>query len=298
VRIPRWGCPKSRAKRSYTAIYCAKVIASPLQVAVLNCNDSLLGQPQIWDITTEVPNAPHSVCAWARYNTGMTVEFSPAHHALLFAWVAREVLARTEDERGEAILRQAVRRYGEQRGSRMAQRAQRDGQPVDMTAYLAYAEWQAAPELFETSRQPVPGGASSHVFRCPWQQAWLDNGVSAAGRLYCLEIDEALGRGFGLSENLLVTGTLSNGEARCEFIYPGADLERLQDMPVDPSRRVMPWVYHLGHLFAVLRSVLATELGEAGTAALQAGLEQFRAQFGEDAAQQMLEAAGGDFNTV
>jgi hypothetical protein len=40
------GCPKSRAKRGYTAIYCASVIASLLQVAVLNCNDPLFGQPR------------------------------------------------------------------------------------------------------------------------------------------------------------------------------------------------------------------------------------------------------------
>ncbi len=64
------------------------------------------------------------------------------HHAPLFAWAARE-LCRAAGDRGEGIVRRAVRRYGEQRGRRMALRAQADGHPLDMVHYMAYGEWRA-----------------------------------------------------------------------------------------------------------------------------------------------------------
>ena len=38
----------------------------------------------------------------------------------------------------------ATQLYAQQRGSRMAQRALRDGQPLDFATYRAYSEWRAS----------------------------------------------------------------------------------------------------------------------------------------------------------
>ena len=56
------------------------------------------------------------------------VSFTAEHHALLFAWVAREAVALGGEQAAVPALRAAVRRYGEERGHRMALRAQQDGQ--------------------------------------------------------------------------------------------------------------------------------------------------------------------------
>jgi hypothetical protein len=66
--------------------------------------------------------------------------FSPTHHALLFAWMSLEIIRRAGADEGECIVRSAVQRYGEQRGRRMALRAQANGHPLTMTHYLAYGE--------------------------------------------------------------------------------------------------------------------------------------------------------------
>jgi hypothetical protein len=226
----------------------------------------------------------------------MTVEFSPTHHALLFAWIAQETLQRAGAEPGQAVLRRAVRQYGEQRGRRMAQRAQSAGRPLDMTSYLAYGEWQAAAEMFDTRLESAPQGARSLVFRCPWHQAWFENGLNDSGRLYCLEIDEALGRGFNPELRLEVQATRSNMAEACRFIYHGANLEALQEIQVDRSRTVMPWDYHLGHLYQTMFAVLQADLGPAGEQAAQAGLAAFARRFGEQAAERIRAFQDANFD--
>ena len=226
----------------------------------------------------------------------MKMEFNPEHHALLFAWIAQEVIRREGEGRGSVAVREAVRRYGEQRGSRMAQRARRDGQALDMTTYMAYGEWQAEPGLFAASTDVLEGTPRSLIQRCPWHEAWVGDEVNEAGRLYCLEIDPALARGFNPQVRLEVNGTRSNGASACVFLYHQADLEVLSRMQVDKSQTVMGWEYHLGHLYATLRQVLRVELGENGEAAARAGLERFAERFGKAAAEKIESYQDVDFN--
>jgi hypothetical protein len=65
--------------------------------------------------------------------TENNVSFTPTDHALLFAWIGREVVQRVGEEKGEAIMRKAVARYARQRGQRMALRAQANGHALTMT---------------------------------------------------------------------------------------------------------------------------------------------------------------------
>jgi hypothetical protein len=224
--------------------------------------------------------------------------FSPTHHALLFAWIAREVQKRAGKPLGEAIMRRAVRRYGEQRGRRMALRALADRQPLDMTTFLAYGEWQAAEGMFDSRMESQPGAVRSLVLRCPWNQAWADYGLNDSGRLYCLEIDAAISRGFNPANQLEVKGTLSNGAEASEFVYHAASLEALSQQPVDHTRTVLPWDYHLGHLYKTAGEVICEEMGEAGQAAMQAALAQFARQFGEEAAETVLAFRDTDFDAL
>lgn len=224
--------------------------------------------------------------------------FSPTQHALLFAWIAQEVQKRAGEQRGAAILRRAVRRYGEQRGRRMALRALADGQPLDMTSYLAYSEWEAAPGAFESRMESQPGAVRSLVFRCPWHEAWVENDLNGPGRLYCLEIDAAISRGFNPANRLDVIGTRSNGAPASEFIFHAANLEEVTQRRVERSRTVMPWEFHLGHLYKTVGEVVVTELGAAGQAAMQAALAEFSGRFGAAAAQEVLAFQDTDFEVL
>jgi len=224
-----------------------------------------------------------------------STEFTPTHHALLFAWLARAVVRRVGEARGEAVIRRGARRYGEQRGHRMALRAEAGGWPLDMNAYRAYGEWRApegstAAEMVRETPDPV-----QHVLECPWHRAWEDQELMPFGRLYCLEIDHALARGFDPELRLGVNSIKSNGDGFCEFVYHGADLKSgIQPM----ETAVMSWEYHLGHLYKTMGEVIVEELGEGGAEALREGLREFAACYGQPAARVVQVYAGADFDRL
>jgi hypothetical protein len=222
-------------------------------------------------------------------------DLTPTHHALLFAWLARAVIRRAGKSQGEAIVRQAVRRYGEQRGRRMAMRALSDGQALTMNAYMAYGEWRAAAGQADSAMVqefPLPIG---QVYRCPWHEAWEDQDVMAYGRLYCLEVDHALVRGFNPDLRLDINSIKSAGDDFCEFAYYGADLSE----PAQSGRpTVMPWDYHLGHLYKTVGQVVLEEIGEPGAEAVSEALAEFAACFGQDAAAAIEAYGDTDFDSL
>lgn len=225
----------------------------------------------------------------------VTEEFAPTHHALLFAWLSRAVVHRAGEIQGEAIVRKAVRRYGEQRGRRMALRASADGYPLNMDAYRAYGEWRApegatAAKIVREGPDPV-----QHVQVCPWHRAWEEQGLMPYGRLYCLEVDHALARGFSPEIELGVNSIMSGGAECCEFVFYGAGVEGAVE-PV--SKTVMPWQYHLGHLYSTMCDVIVEEMGEQGEEALCEGLGEFAAHYGPAAAEIIESYAGTDFDRL
>jgi hypothetical protein len=223
-------------------------------------------------------------------NSVTSLEFSAADHARLFGWISRAVINRVGDERGPAVVRQAVRRYGEQRGRRMAMRAQAHGDPMTMDTFLAYGELRIrqGESVFETMQEK--SDLVSRAVRCAWHQAWQADDVLPYGELYCLDVDHALLRGFNPELRIEVNSRLSGGDPCCEFVYhdvAGAD--------VGGGRVTMPWIYHLGHLFNTAGEVIALELGEVGEDAMAEALAEFAANYGEEAAQAVAAYQDTDF---
>lgn len=233
------------------------------------------------------------------------VLFSPKHHALLFAWISKAVFDRVDENRAEAVIRKAVRRYGEERGRRMALRARSNGHKLSMVNYIAYGEWQAEPgQQIQEIIAKVPN-LVTHVHKCPWQDAWAENDALHYGRLYCQEVDEALVRGFNPDLHLDVNGTKSEGKGHCEFVFHNANLGIINTIllgyrrAVKPAgNAVMPWDYHLGHLFKTMREVIGEEFGELGEEAMDAALSVFTESFGESAGEAIKAFSGTDFKRL
>jgi hypothetical protein len=122
--------------------------------------------------------------------------FSEQHHALLFALIAKEIVEQAGKDAGEAVLRVAVRRYGKQRGRRMAMRALANGDDLSMTSFLIYGEWRSGTGLGKHDQTVLGSDVRMVVPRCPWTLTWMEASLSEYGRLYCLEIDKALVHGF------------------------------------------------------------------------------------------------------
>ncbi len=218
--------------------------------------------------------------------------FTATHHALLFVWISREVLERIRVEDGETVMRAAVRRYGEERGRRMALRALADGQALDMASYLAYGEWEV--DAGQMVRQVIDRAPDiqTHVFRCPWHVAWSESDLLEYGRLYCLDIDNALVRGFNPDLRLEVNRTQTNDGGYCEFVY------RDVGNGIPKRGALMPWEYHTGHLYKTVRDVLLKQLGRLGREALSAALGEFSERYGREAAALVVSYWDTDFSCV
>jgi hypothetical protein len=90
-----------------------------------------------------------------------------------------------------------------------------------------------------------------------------------------------------------VESTRPNGGDCCHFVFHGG----LGDSEiVTPQREtVMPWRYHLGHLYWTLSGVLLAELGQTGEVALHEALKAFSASYGEEALATILAFRDLDF---
>ena len=122
---------------------------------------------------------------------------------------------------------------------------------------------------------------------------------------FCLEIDKAVVHGFNEDLVLDVNGTLSNGAEYCDMTFKEADF-RLKKMAgvawkkiVRPGRTaVMPWEYHVGHLYKTLGEVVAQELGDEAPGVMAAALEKFTDEFGEAAGDSVLAYQDTDFDRL
>lgn len=235
-----------------------------------------------------------------------TAAFTPAHHGLLMAWISRQVCQRVGPVKGEQLVRKAIRRYGEERGSRMAQRAISYGKELTMVNYLVFAEWSAAPGEVEQRLETV----NHHdlrmlVERCPWHAAWMKADLLEYGRLYCQEIDMALVHGFNPELHLDVNKTQTNDRQPCDFVFHGTtlnfstNLALLVGKKLSPGKHVvLPWEYHTGHLYKTMSDVLFAELGLTGREAAEAALVEFSEQFGAEAAQIVHDHLQTDFTCL
>jgi len=232
-------------------------------------------------------------------------EFTPTHHALMMAWISRAVVDVVGEEEGERIIRRGVVKYGNQRGRRMAMRAEANGHPLTMANYFAYAEVKLKRKDFKMEileRSPHARGRTSV---CPWAVAWERNDLMSYGRYFCLEIDRAVVQGFNDDLVLEVTGTLSNGAEYCDMTFMDANFT-LPTMAgvawkktVRPGQSVvMPWDYHVGHLYKTLGEIVAEELGDEAADVMATACDDFTDRYGEAAADTVLAYAGTDFDQL
>ncbi|MBN2499929.1 MAG: L-2-amino-thiazoline-4-carboxylic acid hydrolase [Anaerolineales bacterium] len=228
------------------------------------------------------------------------------HHALLFAYLSRAVMQRVEVQRGEQIIRKAVRRYGVQRGRRMALRARANGDPQDMVNYFVYGEWEAADGEMAQEYKTASPDAEMLVHKCIWCDAWKAADLLEFGRYYCLEIDEALLQGYNPVLRMTVQGTQSNGAPYCAFTFH-ADPDDLN--PENRERAahkkaavtnsaVMLWAYHCGHLYKTVREIFIAEIGDHGKYAAEQALKDFAERFGKQAARVVISYRDVDFDSL
>jgi hypothetical protein len=222
--------------------------------------------------------------------------FTEVHHAILFAEMAKAVCEQAGDSRGRDVIRTAVRRYGEERGQRMAARAQANGHALDMIDYFVYSEFKTSPGSMSQTLTACDQGIALLNTKCPWYTAWNEKGLMDWGCLYCQEIDSAVVRGFNPELRIDVRGTRSNGDAACDFIFHDAKLNIRNGVRILfckafrlGARAIKDWDYHVGHLFTTLKNVIVDELDEEGQKAVDSAVNAFAERYGGEASRRVLE---------
>lgn len=228
-------------------------------------------------------------------------EFTEKHHAYL---VGRfyEILMRECPERAEAVFVMCTRRYAEQRGSRMAQRAIRDGQELNYTAYCEYGEWSstetAKAEGFANSGETT-AWAPDHVekiYVCPWAAQFKEMGLQKCGTLYCTHVDKSLVRGFNPDLVFEVPQSMhENGY--CIQISRGADFEENQ-LFLKHEEYQKKFGYHCAHCYKTFSEITAAILGTEGLKIAAEVLENFEKDYGKEMADRILEFKHVDFNLI
>jgi hypothetical protein len=227
---------------------------------------------------------------------------SASHHAMLFAFIAKETID-TFGKRGETAITAGVERYGKQRGRRMALRVLADGNELDVMNYLIYGEWEAFPGQMDLRFPTYFPEVRMQNYRCPWYTEWSKRGFLEYGYYYCKNVDAALACGFnGMILNLLRNRT--NGDECCDFVFinQGVPPEKMEEFKkrnvLIGNKAKMPWEYHTGHIFKTMREAICDAFGAAGEGAVQRALDNYTGEYGVKARNLVLKFAEVDYDVM
>ena len=119
------------------------------------------------------------------------------NQAMMFAFLSRAAIE-AKGEEGRAAIQDGMIRYGKERGARMAERARKAGDPVDLWTNQAYGEWKpdyaGQMEFGMLRSEPT---YQTYIAKCAWCEAWKKNDILEYGREYCVNVDAAVYEGFG-----------------------------------------------------------------------------------------------------
>jgi len=221
------------------------------------------------------------------------------HHAFISASFYRELLKACPGT-GEATFVLATRRYGEQRGSRMAQRAIRDGRLLDFATYKAYGEWSYTEEYFASGKHMEVVSLSPDyrylVRACPWHEQYQAMDLLEGACVYCTHIDLAIARGFNPDLPFQVRSTLHRQD-QCDFVLKDAHLAE-KAYKVDPARVQMSFDYHCGHVFWTFSGLVRSIHQEKGKVICARVETAFAREYGEEALRILESYRETDFNLL
>lgn len=228
-------------------------------------------------------------------------EFTELHHAFIVARYYK-YLTETFGAQGLQLFIMATQKYAEQRGSRMAQRAIRDGKPLTFATYRAYGEWQGtvvAQNLMGGFENEVMTNAPDyevHIKQCPWAYQFKTMGMKACGVVYCTHLDKAIARGFNPYLTFDVPQSVNDHDC-CIQIMRDVDFKEGQIFEKSPEN-IKGFDYHCGHVFNAFCDLSQAVFDKRGARICEDVLNDFSQEYGEDMALIVEKFKAVDFNTI
>lgn len=210
------------------------------------------------------------------------------HHAVLFALMAKHAVELC-GEKGEKSVLRGMTIYGKERGRRMARNAADRGEEINTLTNQAYGEWKpdyaGQMEFGQIHIQPT---LQTYISKCAWCDAWKKYGLTRYGRLYCVNVDNAVYQGYQ-DEYVCtqLTEPMSWGGERCEFDW-GCGLTPEENEELTAKKKELgsscmkDFNFHTAHIRAAISRVLEEDLGEDGIRAVNEALEEFAGLFGQE----------------
>ena len=228
-------------------------------------------------------------------------EFTEKHHAFIAASYY-DVLTKKFGERGKQAFIYATRRYAEQRGNRMAQRAIRDGRTLDYATYMEYGEWvttQTAKDLGCSNQSHVDSynpDYVTHITRCPWAAQFAEMGMQAAGTVYCTYLDPSICRGFNPELTFITEQSLHEHDFCIQRIVNAGIPDGFS--VAKKKEYLKGFDYHCGHNFKTYGEIAGAIFGEEGKACADEVLKRFEENYGKEMADVLVSYLDTDFNLI
>ena len=228
-------------------------------------------------------------------------EFTEMHHAFISA-VFYQLLTEHFGERGEAAFIHCTQRYAEQRGSRMAQRAIRDGQPLTFKTYRGYGEWvntQTVKDKGVDNQGYVTEYApdfTEHVTMCPWAAQFAAMNMQHAGTVYCTHLDNSVVRGF----NPYLVYEVPQSMHECGYCIQIARNANFEEgkIPQKHKEYLRTFDYHCGHGYKTFSTIVTAIFGSKGREISAQVLSRFAEEYGREMADVLVEYLDENFDVI
>ncbi|HHW95284.1 MAG TPA: L-2-amino-thiazoline-4-carboxylic acid hydrolase [Mogibacterium sp.] len=192
----------------------------------------------------------------------------------------------------------ATRRYGEQRGGRMAQRAIRDGKPLTIGTYCSYGEWNYTEEAFaenfpQSINDEFKGDDMIRTYNaCPWNSQFEDMGLKDGGILYCQDLDMSIARGFNPDVPYDVKHTMYE-HGTCLHVLGGLANDKPNPKKTENTR---DFKFHCAHIYKVFSEVMISIYKSEGIIMAAEVIKAFRDEYGQEYADQLIEYKDMNFD--
>jgi transcription elongation factor Elf1 len=212
-------------------------------------------------------------------------KFSAEHHALIFAYVAKECIEKFGGK-GKNAITDAVKEYGTIRGKRMLKLANKNGISNDFIGYVLCHDMDlnAGGVKKKTKLKPF---VDIHCTQCGWYKTWESNKVLNYGKIYCQYIDEYLVNSFNPNLGYKVHSTRSNGGKTCHMCFHNSkvgfiDILKLLFYSFKFNNK-QSWDTLTIDFYQILNKKIIEKFGTEGRNIMNNSLILFKNKFGENA---------------
>jgi hypothetical protein len=228
-------------------------------------------------------------------------ELKIENQAMMFAFLSRAAIeAKGED--GRAAIQAGMIRYGKERGARMAERARKAGDPVDLWTNQAYGEWKPdyAGQMDFGMLRAEPT-YQTYIAKCAWCEAWKKNDILEYGRQYCVNVDAAVYEGFGAGAVCTpISTSMSWGGERCDFDWgkplSKEELKLVANKKAELGTSAMrDFNFHTAHIYYSIADELRRHFPEDSGEIIEKAVADYIDLFGQEAYDCLLKFSPDEF---